>query len=175
MKKSMFAFAAALLGAPLLLLGLTACIGGPAADETATSKTTQPQGSSTEDELSQALDVWNVTMVQCLREEGLDVADPKAGEGFPELKGDDAIVKAATTTCSDKIGDPPTMAGNDRTTDAENIKQGTAIAQCLRDAGYEATDPTKDQALSIGSPENPDIPHDVMQKCHEEGLAAIGR
>lgn len=128
--------------AALLLLALAGCTGpAPSSSEGAGS----PSGpTANESEIGAARDAYDLKMAQCLRDKGLDVKDPKPGEGITEdLPG----INEAAAECRDEIGDPP--VSDTRVDSAAVLKVSLEWAACLRDLGYEVEEPKLEQAFIV--------------------------
>ena len=150
------------LAAGGLALLLTACGGGGgggdgvaslsgATDET-TATTTATDAKATEEQV--------LAWVQCMRDQGLDIADPTvdsdgnlvlgggprpgAGAGAGAVGGttgtrpDRSVFEKATETC----GSPPQTGGGFSEEDRQAMQDSMlAMAQCLRDEGLDVADP----------------------------------
>jgi hypothetical protein len=84
----------------------------------------------------------SVRYAQCLREHGLDVADPEAGKppAIEQGTASEQKVKAATEACKKYA---PTR---DRTVSGEDLEKLRAVAVCMREHGYaNFPDPDPDQ------------------------------
>lgn len=87
---------------------------------------------------------------QCMRDHGVDVADPQPGSVGGGLVGsgldpNDPQVSAAYTACRSKLpggGEPPKL-------DPEQVKAYEAFAGCMRDNGVDLPDPGPDGTLQI--------------------------
>ena len=145
--------ATVLLAAPALALALAACspAASPSAGDTsagskpAGSPSAGPAGNLSEDDFSAARDAYDLALAQCIREQGVDVRDPRPGEGFQESGPE---VQAAASTCMAELGPPPTydFTEEDRLAMRE---QQLALAECLRGLGYDVADPAPDTAIAI--------------------------
>jgi hypothetical protein len=81
---------------------------------------------------------------QCMRDEGVDMPDPKPGERGIQLRapgGSEAKVRAADEACREHLEkiDPPDISEEDQ---AEFRESALAHAQCMRDHGIDMPDPT---------------------------------
>lgn len=119
---------------------------------------------------------------QCMREHGVDMADP-GPDGRITIQGDDpAVMEAAEEACEElrKAAIPEDGEGPEI---SEEDKQAMLdMAQCMRDKGYDFPDPVFEgggirQRIGGGEdlgfdPEDPTFQAD-MQECHTQaGLEA---
>jgi hypothetical protein len=134
----------ALIGALALMLAVAACGGGgdksngvaSLGDGKATS-TTSPGGSSDPQQLALAY-------ARCMRQHGIDMADPKLGAGdrvgslLPEgVSPEDPKFKAAQEACQQYTpngGQPPNLS-------PQQQQQQLAYARCMRQQGIDMPDP----------------------------------
>lgn len=147
---------AALTTAPLLITGLTAC-GGSDSGSSSSSPAASSSGASTAANDPQFR--WELRFTKCLREQGIQVADPDPVKGAPDVTHD-AAYRKASQTCEVRIGDPPTAVAN-RGKEKQNQDAGLKAAKCLRDNGYDVSDPTPEQALVVPV----DVSSAVLGKC----------
>jgi hypothetical protein len=126
-----------LMATPALVLALTGCTGGGDAEpDTSTGGSGAGQPTS-EAEFSAARDAYDRELAQCFRDQGLDVKDPKPGEGITESSPE---IQEAYPACAAEIGDPPSASGLTITPDVlENLLER---ATCLREKGYDIQEPT---------------------------------
>jgi len=89
-----------------------------------------------------------MTFTECLREQGLNVADPVVGAdgniGKPELVGggefDKEVLGEAMEACREHLEG---LTFEEKRIDvSELVDQSMALAACLRDKGYDVPDPT---------------------------------
>ncbi|MGG7465392.1 hypothetical protein [Plantibacter sp. YIM 135347] len=129
-----------------LTLGLAACSGGgtPSAGGSPSSGSGSSGGSQS---YEQEFDDWNLKIAKCLRDQGMDVADPEPGTQwtYPDAPGADEAVEA----CYAQVGAGPTPPN--QPSKAERVEQGLKLAKCLRDKGYDVKDP--DENGSIEAPD----------------------
>lgn len=113
---------------------------------------------------------------QCLRDNGVDVADPTPG-GAPVAGGpggldpNDPTVAAAIDQCRDEVG---TVTFGDGQM-GENMADTSALIEfvdCIRDHGIEMADPGPDGRLSF--PENLDPQDPVFQAASQECSPLLG-
>lgn len=92
-----------------------------------------------------------MAFTECLREQGLNVADPVVDAdgniGKPELIGggefDKEALGAAMEACGDHLeGFTFGKERGDANKQVEQIDQSLALAACLRERGYDVADPT---------------------------------
>jgi hypothetical protein len=136
-----------------LALVAAACGGG--ADESGDVASLENVGTSTSQQgidpaTSEQLDTETafLGLAQCLRDEGIDVADPTVdAEGNVDLQGifaaaedlDQAEIEAATEACSEYLEDVvPTFSDIDFTELQDDLLE---FAGCMRDNGYDMPDP----------------------------------
>jgi hypothetical protein len=109
---------------------------------------------------------------QCLREHGIDVADPEDGK-IPMLPQgvDPEKAKAASDACRQYA---PTMGGDRPPADAAQLEQMRKVAQCMRDNGFpNFPDPGPDGNLGFGpgsgiDPKDPKL-QEATRKCQQLG------
>ena len=136
-----------------MALVAAACGGG--ADEPGDVASLENAGTSTSQQgidpaTSEQLDTEPafLGLAQCLRDEGIDVADPTVdAEGNVDLQGifaaaedlDQAEIEAATEACSEYLEDVvPTFSDFDFTELQDDLLE---FAGCMRDNGYDMPDP----------------------------------
>lgn len=126
----------------LLLAGaLTACSSG-SSDQAKGQDTTQKKEMSAEQ--------WQTKFNDCMLDEGIE--PPKEGSDgkiSADMSGDNAdLIMAATEKCTAKIGERPTIAGEEMTKEDEDRLM--KIVDCLRKRGHDVPDP-KGGALAMPS------------------------
>ena len=149
-KTRMFAAAASVVCA----LGMVAaCGGGKSADAAGAS------ASSTAD----AAQDYNLKFNQCLRDAGFNVSDSDGDKDIrtQDVGGDAAAFNTAVEECEKKLGTPP-GASTQGPDDPEILKSSIALAECLRNDGYDVKDPEPGKGLSldVGT-----IPQEAIEKC----------
>ncbi|CAM3615059.1 hypothetical protein NOGI109294_05690 [Nocardiopsis gilva] len=106
-----------------------------------------------------------VKFAQCMRDNGVDVPDPKGEEGampaLPRGGDEDDTVKKALEKCDDLMPMP-----EDDRSDEEIFQDNLEMANCLRDNGVDVEDPKKGEGLAL------DLSGD--QKKMEEAMKACG-
>lgn len=164
----------ALVALPMVLIvALAACGDGTDGDDIASAGgTAEPEadgGTGAEDLSEEEQYEMELEFAACMREHGIDVADPKPGEGVRvQVQGDPAEADAAMEECKRLLpdgGEPPEP-------DPEERERMLAFAQCMRDNGVEAFEDPKDGAgINIGpeQAEDPDF-EAAQEKCHEDVL-----
>ncbi|MFE7512800.1 hypothetical protein ACFU8I_16520 [Streptomyces sp. NPDC057540] len=154
-------FAALSLAA--LALTLTAC--GSGADGTGVASANGGTRSATADAgAGLSRDEMNVRYARCLRQQGLDVADPKPGQGIG-LSVDGANKdKADRAVEACRSAAPPAPADQD---DSKDRRAMLDLARCMRENGVaEFADPKEGQGIDIGpaQAEDPDF-EKAWKKC----------
>lgn len=148
---------AAVLALPLLALtlGLAACSGGgtPSAGGSPSSGSGGSGGSQS---YEQEFDDWNLKVAKCLRDQGMDVADPEPGTQwtYPNEPGADNAV----TECLSSVGNAPTDPN--QPSRKEISDELMERAKCLRDKGFDVPDPGAD-----GSWQLPESLFDEARAC----------
>jgi hypothetical protein len=132
---------------------VTACGGGKstdAADASAASAT-----GSAED--------YTLKFNQCLRDAGFNVSDSDEGKDIrtQDVGGDAAAFNTAVEDCEKKLGPPP-GASTQNPDDPEILQSSIALAECLRNEGYDVKDPEPGKGLSI---DVGTIPQEAIEKC----------
>lgn len=100
-------------------------------------------GAVSDVDFSAARDAYDLKLAQCLRDRGLDVADPQPGQGITESS---EAITAAAGECMSEIGDPPTPGTT--MTDAEYLELTAVWADCFRGLGYEVGTPKPGDAFA---------------------------
>lgn len=145
----------AFAAAPLAALTLAACGGGSDEPAGANAQSAPVESSSGGDAaFRDAQFRWELKFTRCLRQEGIDVADPDPVKGAPDVTHDDAYL-AASKTCQGTVGAPPTAkrsVGKERQIQEFALKQ----AACLRKKGIDVPDPAPGEyvRLDAGVDEN---------------------
>lgn len=142
------------LAIPLALFALAGCSSAGSAPETTPG--TEQQLSSQE---------WTLQYTQCMRDEGVDMADP-GPDGSISMSVTDAasqeVMDAANKKCVDKLGPRPAASQEEQdAADQQYLEWGRKLAACYRDHGYDMPDPTMDEEMQF--PE--DAPQDVQDEC----------
>ena len=146
----MFAAAASVVCA----LGMVAaCGGGKSADAAGASASTT----------ADAAQDYNLKFNQCLRDAGFNVSDSDSDKDIrtQDVGGDAAAFNTAVEECEKKLGTPP-GASTQGPDDPEILQSSIALAECLRNDGYDVKDPEPGKGLSldVGT-----IPQEASEKC----------
>ncbi len=156
-------------------LAVTGC-GSDATDSSvASADSAQADGDSTDDRSADgdegdrpADDAERYEMglkfAQCMREHGVDVDDPKPGEGIQlKVEGSREVAEAAMEACKEYVPEPP--PGENEAAREDML----AYAECMRENGVEAfEDPKPGEGINIG----PEIVEDPDFEAAEETCAA---
>lgn len=164
----------ALVAFPLLLsMALAGCGGSdddggiPTAGGTAEPDSDNEAGSGAEDLTEAERHEKELEFAQCMRDHGIDVADPKPGEGVQiQVEGDPAATDAAMAECQPLLPD----GGPGEEFDPEEREKMLAFAQCMRDSGVESfVDPKEGEGVHLGpeQAEDPDF-EAADHTCNEE-------
>jgi hypothetical protein len=157
----------------LCAIGLVACGGGGSG----------ASGDAGSGELSEAaLEEGRVEMSECLREHGVDVPDPVAGEkglmlqksgkgaGGGGVNLDDPATQEALEACEDEVDfKPPEMSPEQEEEMKDNM---LAFAQCMREHGVDMPDPEFEGGgkvkMRIGGPDGaPDLDGPAFEAAQE--------
>jgi hypothetical protein len=147
---------------PLLLVGLLGC--GSTDDGPDAKVDPSPDGKQS----SVSFDDWQLSFSDCMRGKGIDLPDPNPDGGIAlDNGGDPDAFAAAAEACRDELGDPPAPeGGRDTKPDAQVLADQLKIATCLRDQGYDVSDPDSGGGLNIPD----DVPPEVLETCAPEGI-----
>lgn len=150
---------AALFAVPLMAVSLAGC------SPTASDETGQTGGSSSAGDASDSMQ-WQLDYAACMREQGIDIEDPKPGGGLSTSTSqgtDAAALEAASKTCTDKLGEPPAPRPEEQqAADEQFLEMMTKAAECYREHGYDVPDPDLN-SKSLNFPS--DAPEDVVTEC----------
>jgi hypothetical protein len=133
----------------IITIALTACGGGPESSDVPTMQETQPAANE-ENGTTPVTDNESMMMAftECLREQGLDVADPiidadgNIGKPAPVSGGEfeKGALEAVWEACEEHLEG---FTAEEESIDiSEQVDQAVALAACLRDRGYDVADPT---------------------------------
>ncbi len=121
MKRSDWAIA---LAVAVCVVGLVACGGG---------------GSSSGGGKSASGEGARLAFAECMRAHGVEMEDPKPGQGIDVGGANDPTTKKALAACNGKLGDSGQELSSE---EDEELKEGAlAFAQCMREEGIEMGDP----------------------------------
>ncbi|MDA2803462.1 hypothetical protein [Nocardiopsis suaedae] len=140
--------AAALLSA--LLLGGCAGQGGGAA---------APDGSPSPGEGAEA---DGVEFAQCMRDNGIDVEDPKGDGMMPALPAGDGAVEKALEECEDLL-----PSSDDERSEEEVFQENLEMAECLREHGMDIEDPERGEGLAIPLTDDEES-QAALEECGQE-------
>ena len=109
-----------------------------------------------------------VKYVQCMRQHGIQMEDPKPGDGGIRMRGGpggEAKLKAAETACK---AFAPIREGTGKMSAAE-LDRMTKLAQCLRRNGVDVKDPKPGQPFTIRTTtQNAAKTDKAMKTCQKE-------
>ncbi|MER6999765.1 hypothetical protein [Streptomyces sp. NPDC000410] len=146
-----------------LALTLTACGSGPDGPGVASANGgTKSPTSTAAPGLSR--DEMNVRYARCLRQQGLDVADPKPGQGIGLSVDGSNKEKAEKAVEACRSVAPPAPADQN---DSKDRKAMLDLARCMRENGVPSfADPKEGQGIDIGpaQAEDPDF-ENAWKKC----------
>lgn len=154
---------AGLAAAGALLIALTGCTGSPVTSTPPKSPGASTGSPVTDAEFSAARDAYDLELARCIRGKGLEVADPKPGEGIQESSPE--IIEAGVA-CMDEIGDPPRIAGGYKRDKAAVARELTEV-KCFRKLGFEVEEPSLDLSYTVPEKATPE----QVSQC----ISALGR
>ncbi|WP_188267910.1 MULTISPECIES: hypothetical protein [unclassified Streptomyces] len=137
------------IAAAALTLLATACAGGGSDEPGVASKGGGPTASpgSASASPSGTRQDQLVAFARCMREKGVDIADPAPGDENVQLppgtKGD-ARTQEALAGCQGLLG-----AGGKENTDASAQDKAVRLARCLREKGLDVADPEPGKPLQL--------------------------
>ncbi|MFC4121001.1 hypothetical protein [Nonomuraea zeae] len=154
----------------VLSLALAACGGAPAPDDGVVSAATGPASASATASASPSAtmdaDEAALKFAQCMREHGVDMADPKGGrlqlmipEGTDKKKAEQAD-KACRPIMESAVRDRATPS-------QEDFDRMLKFAQCMREHGIDMADPKPGEGLRVqlkGSKDKLDAAHKACEK-----------
>lgn len=113
------------------------------------------------EDLNAELDAWYLKFAQCMRNEGIDIADPTADGVTDALPMGDDNFDVAQDACIKEIGQPPASDVEPvPVVDAEELY----IAQCLRAEGFDMPDPIPGMAVAIPI----GVSEELLHSCIDE-------
>ena len=112
---------------------------------------------------AQSVEDYNIRFAQCLRDAGFNVSDSDSDKDIrtQDVGGDAAAFNTAVEECEKKLGTPP-GASTQGPDDPEILQSSIALAECLRNDGYDVKDPEPGKGLSL---DLGTIPNSAIQKC----------
>jgi hypothetical protein len=152
-RRDRLAKAGALVAVAVMTTALAACGGGGSGSGSgASSGAAQHAGGASSGSDPQFQ--WELKFTTCLRDHGIDIADPDPVQGVPAVAHDDAY-NTASKACQGKVGKPPSAAGmgNGDQVRPKLLKQ----VQCLRDHGLDVPDPGPRDAPAIPQGASEDV------------------
>lgn len=144
--------AAVLVALPVLTLSLASCSGA---------------GDPGQSSSASAADSWQLQFAQCMRDQGIDYADPEP-DG-PVSAGIDEASRAASAVCADKLGPAPAPE-KDRPSGTDMQQMFLDAARCLTEKGFDTPDPKEGEGLVIPEGVSPE----VLEACGLPGQATGG-
>jgi hypothetical protein len=107
---------------------------------------------------------WEVKFRSCLGDKGFELPKEAGKIDFGDRQ--DAY-EVARDACINKIGQPPTAAGDQPAiSDKEAKEKELKMLQCLRDYGYNVKDPAPGQAAQVEVPDG--VSQDGWKECSGE-------
>lgn len=149
--------AAALVVLPVLALSLASC---SAAGAGASGQSSSPSAANDADS-------WQLQFAQCMRDRGIDYADPEA-DGPVSAENDEASL-AASEECTNKLGPAPAPEGGSPS-DTDTQQLFLDAARCLTEKGFVTPDPKEGQGLAIPEGVSPE----ALEACGLPGQATGG-
>lgn len=148
--------ALSLFAVPAVILMLAGCMGSSPENSGPSESEGDASNNVTSDaEFNAARDAYDLKLAECMRGKGLEVADPKPGEGITE-SGPEFL--EAASACSTEIGAPPT--GGTPPSAAEMLETGQKEVKCFRKLGYEVDEPSLGQQYTL-----PDATDEDFETC----------
>jgi hypothetical protein len=157
---------------------VTACGGGGDGGDGVASLSAKNTPSSTqpEEKEGEAADQMRA-YAKCMRDNGVDMPDPEVspdgGIGISIEGGDKATVDKADKACKHLMPN----GGEPEKVSPEDLDRMREEAQCLRDHGIDAKDPTMDDPgikIEGGGPDNEKIDK-AMEECSDgKGSVSVG-
>lgn len=160
-----------LLTVPLLAASLAACTSQTPTPDAAPSDQGGQTGQSAETDARQ----WGLDYAACMREHGIDMADPDADGGTVASRPTDETParQEATTACLDKLGPSPVGSGSSGSSGGpeagEMREELLDLAACLREQGYDIEDPEPGSGLGMPA----DITEEALQACDMDVTSGV--
>lgn len=155
----------------LCAIGLIACGGGGGSDS---GSEAAAAGGIDEG----AMEEGRLEMAECMREHGVDMPDPVAGEkGLTLKKGpggsgvdlDDPATEEALEACEDEVEFQPPEASPEQ--EEEMQENMLAFAECMREHGVDMPDPEFEEGgkvkMRIGGPDGVDLDQPAIEAAQE--------
>ena len=127
-----------------------------------------------ESQVAAAAKSWDVALQNCMRDAGFDVDTPSEDGASADMSDDEAdAFMAGFETCqkstTTKLGERPTSAAEKK--QLKEVETHTRkTVECLRDKGYDVSDPVQDlQGYFTVMEDVPDAPQDVLEQCDAVG------
>jgi hypothetical protein len=167
----------ALAGLALTLLALTGCGGTGGGDDGVASANGGNGRAAASPSARPSLDPRDAQLkfAQCMRQNGVDMADPKPGEPGVRItggKGELSKVEAARKKCAHHL-----QAGGigQGATDPKARDRQLKFAQCMRQHGINVPDPKPGQPLTIDRPKgSPEQFEEAEKACAQFGPRGVG-
>ncbi|WP_405148433.1 hypothetical protein OG589_11070 [Sphaerisporangium sp. NBC_01403] len=150
----------AFVASSLALASALAACGQSAPNDTSAGKPLGAGSGSAQDKASQDA---GLKYAKCMRENGIDMPDPKpgAGSGQAALKMDDKTTKALEK-CKQFMPVDPNAPSED-----EQFQQMVTWARCMRGKGFDVPDPKRGEAQSMPSGD-PGKLQKAVQECSQK-------
>lgn len=149
--------AAAAAGAACAAMALSLLAGCSQSPTAGSSSQASPDANSIQD--------YTVSIARCMRDKGFDVPDPDSdGELKIPTTGDPEAVEKAYKECEDSVGPLP---GAEDVSEEEMRQFHVRLAECLRQEGYDVTDPAPGEDLAIDE----SIPEEALNTCSEKATS----
>lgn len=108
---------------------------------------------------------------QCLRDNGVDVEEPKEGR-LTGIKGGDKNMKKAMEACKGLAGAPKEMSAEEQ---QKALDKSIKFAQCMREQGVDVPDPElKDGNLTAKMGGGPEVSKEKMEKAQKVCNGKLG-
>ncbi len=102
---------------------------------------------------------------QCLRDNGVKVDEPKAGQAAGIEVKDEKAFKKAQQACKDLPGAGKEMSQEEQ---EKALDQAVKFAKCMREQGVDIPDPQlRDGSLSVAAGGGPDVSKEKMEKAQK--------
>ncbi|HVW44919.1 MAG TPA: hypothetical protein VHC18_26580 [Amycolatopsis sp.] len=156
---------------PLVAVGaaalLTACAHNGTDPKIASisSAATSAAATSTASDEDQAL-----AYVRCMRENGVNMPDPKTGDGGTGFTIPDGVDKTKVDAAQEKCKSLLPNGGAPRPVSAEDLDKQRQVAKCLREHGVDVPDPTaEDPGIKVQANGSDKARIDAaVEACHQD-------